>query len=144
MARRTVLITALALLLCVPATAGAARPRAKKPPRITQIGCVLRCAEGSPITVQPGGKLQLWGRGFKRGMIASFPRKSKVRRSHRRVTALVRQRGGAFAVTVPLLAQSGKFTVAVPGGPQSNKAGPILVRKPKPVAKPPPPTRPSG
>jgi hypothetical protein len=111
---RTLLITALALLLCVPATAAAARPRAKKPPRITQIGCVLRCAEGTPITVQPGGKLQLWGRGLKRRMVATFPRKSKVHRSRRRVTALVRQRGAVFSVTVPLLARSGRFTVALP------------------------------
>ena len=139
MKRRTLLITALALLVCVPAAA-AARPRAKKPPRITQIGCILRCAEGKPITVQPGGKLQLWGRGFKRGMVASFPRKSKVRRSHRRVTALVRQRGAVFSVTVPLLVRSGRFTVALPGGPRSNPAGPVKIRKPAPVAKPPRPT----
>ena len=66
--------------------------------------------------VQPGGKLQLWGRGFKRGMVASFPRKSKVHGSKRRTTALVRQRGAAYAVTVPLLARSGRFTVSVPGG----------------------------
>jgi len=136
--RRTLLITALALLVCVPAAA-AARPRAKKPPRITQLGCILRCAEGSPITVQPGGKLQLWGRGLKRGMVATFPRKSKVHRSRRRVTALVRQRGAVFSVTVPLLARSGRFTVAHPGGPRSNAAGPVKIRKPAPVAKPPRP-----
>jgi peptidoglycan hydrolase-like protein with peptidoglycan-binding domain len=74
-------------------------------------------------------------------MIASFPRKSRVRRSRRRVTALVRSRGGAFSVTVPLLARSGRFTVAIPGGPASNAAGPIQVRKPAPVERPP---RPSG
>jgi peptidoglycan hydrolase-like protein with peptidoglycan-binding domain len=145
--RRTLIITLLAVLASLPATAAAKprqAPRPAKPPRITQIGCLVRCADGTPVTVQPGGKLQIWGRGFKRGMIASFPRKSKVRRSHRRVTALVRQSGAAFAVTVPPLARSGKFTVAVPGGPQSNPAGPILVRKPPPVAKPPKPTRPSG
>jgi peptidoglycan hydrolase-like protein with peptidoglycan-binding domain len=134
--RRTLLITAVVLLACAP-VADAARARAQKPPQITQVGCLLRCAEGAPITVQPGGKLQIWGRGFKRGMVANFPRKSKVRRSSRRVTALVRQRGGAFAVTVPLLARSGKFTVSLPGGAPSNKAGPIKIQKPQPVAKPP-------
>jgi Putative peptidoglycan binding domain len=119
-------------------------PTPAKPPRVTQVGCLLRCAEGSPITVQPGGKLQIWGRGFKRGMVASFPRKSKVRGSTRRVTALVRKRSGAYAVTVPLLARSGKFRVAVPGGPSSNPAGPIKVNKPQPVAKPPRPSGASG
>jgi Putative peptidoglycan binding domain len=136
--RRTLLITALALLACAPAADAARRA---KPPRITQVGCLLRCAEGVPITVQPGGKLQLWGRGFKHGMVASFPRKSRIRRSRRRVTALVRQRAGAYAVTVPLLARSGRFTVAVPGGRASNRAGPIKIRKPDPVVKPP---RPGG
>jgi hypothetical protein len=119
-------------------------PTPAKPPRITQVGCLQRCAEGSPITVQPGGKLQIWGRGFKRGMVASFPRKSKVRGSKRRVTALVRKRSGAYGVTVPLLARSGKFTVAVAGGPPSNPAGPIKVNKPQPVAKPPRPSGASG
>ena len=138
--RRTLLITALALLVCAPATAVAKprqSPRPAKAPKITQIGCLLRCAEGAPITVQPGGKLQIWGRGFKHGMVASFPRKSKVHGSKKRVTALVRQRAGAYAVTVPLLARSGKFTVTVPGGTASNPAGPVAIRKPAPVAKPP-------
>ena len=116
-------------------------PRPAKAPLITKIGCLLRCAEGTPVTVQPGGKLQLWGRGFKRGMVASFPRKSKVHGSKRRTTALVRQRGAAYAVTVPLLARSGRFTVSVPGGPSSRGAGPIKIRKPAPVAKPDRPSR---
>jgi hypothetical protein len=141
--RRTLLITALALLACAPATA-MAKARSASAPRITKVGCLLRCAEGSPITVQPGGKLQIWGRGLKRGMVASFPRKSKVHGSKRRVTALVRQRAGAFAVTVPLLARSGRFTVAMPGGPASSAAGPVAVRKPQPVAKPPRADQPAG
>jgi hypothetical protein len=143
--RRTLLITALALLACAQATAVAKprqSPKPAKAPQITKIGCLLRCAEGTPVMVQPGGKLQLWGRGFKRGMVASFPRKSKVRGSKRRTTALVRQRGGAYAVTVPLLARSGRFTVSVPGGLSSNAAGPVKIRKPAPVAKP-QPDRPS-
>ena len=138
--RRTLLITALALLACAPATAVAKPRQSPKPvtaPKITKVGCLLRCAEGAPVTVQPGGKLQLWGRGFKHGMVASFPRKSKVHGSKRRTTALVRQSAGAYAVTVPLLARSGKFTVAMPGGLPSNPAGPVKISKPQPVAKPP-------
>ncbi|HEX3316717.1 MAG TPA: peptidoglycan-binding domain-containing protein [Solirubrobacteraceae bacterium] len=145
--RRTLLITALAAWACAPGTADAKARQAPKPvkaPRITKIGCLLRCAEGAPIMVQPGGKLQLWGRGLKRGMVASFPRKSKVKGSKRRVTAVVRQRGAAYSVTVPLLARSGRFTVAMPGGPASAGAGPVAVRKPPPVAKPANPNRPSG
>jgi Putative peptidoglycan binding domain len=128
----------LAFCVSLPAAAEAAprQSKAAKAPRITKVGCLLRCAEASPITVQPGGKLQLWGRGLKRGMIASFPRKSKVHRSKRRVTAVVRTRSGAFAVTVPLLARSGRFRVSVPGGPGSNAAGPIKIQRPTPVARP--------
>src|SRR3954452_8850547 len=104
-----------------PATAVAKRgPARAKPPKITQIGCLLRCAEGSPIQIQPGGKLQLWGSGLKHGMVATFPRKSRVHRSRRKVTALVRQHSGAFAVTVPLQARSGRFTVSLGKGPVSN------------------------
>jgi peptidoglycan hydrolase-like protein with peptidoglycan-binding domain len=135
---RRIVIATLALCVGLPTAAGA-RPqssRVVKPPRITQVGCLLRCAESSPIMVQPGGKLQLWGRGLKRGMIASFPRKSKVRRSKRRVTTVVRARAGAFSITVPLLARSGRFRVSVPGGPSSNAAGPIKIQRPTPVARP--------
>src|SRR3954453_5954894 len=111
-----------------PATAVAKRaPARAKPPKITQIGCLLRCAEGSPIQIQPGGKLQLWGQGLKRGMVATFPRKSKVKRSKRRVTALVRQRAGAFAVTIPLQTRSGRFKVSLGHGPASNAVGPIKI-----------------
>lgn len=129
----------------LPATAAAKRaPARAKAPKITQVGCLLRCAEGSPIQIQPGGKLQLWGQGLKRGMVATFPRKSKVKRSKRRVTALVRQRSGAFAVTVPLQARSGRFKVSLGRGPASNAVGPIKINKPAPVAKPPRPGRAQG
>jgi Putative peptidoglycan binding domain len=124
--------------LSLTATAEARRsPARAKAPQITQIGCLLRCAEGSPLEIQPGGKIQLWGSGLKRGMVASFPRKSKVRGSRRKVTALVRVHSGAFAVTVPLQARSGRFKVALGKGPASNAVGPIKIRRPAPVARQP-------
>jgi hypothetical protein len=118
-AKTTVVIVVLASLAL-------AAPAAARPPAVpTAVRCVRACAGAQTVT--PGGVVRVTGRGFHRGLRASFPLSAAGRRRTVAAKVLASTR---LSAPVPAGARSGRVWLLDAAGRRTRSVGPVRVAAP--------------
>jgi hypothetical protein len=135
---------------------GGATPTAKPRRAVGRARRVVRLADArcapspncstNPHQVSVRGYLVLSGRGLEKGLRVAFPRVRNARIARNSPMARIYQSPTGLAVHLPASAHSGRISVLIGGGRQSNAVGPITVlpyalHPPRPKAPPPPPVQ---